>query len=503
VDAPSTAEVTGNNEAFFSNTAGLVSGIGSPIAANYATLEHNLWVLDGTRRIMPDEAPFEQPGYVSTVESDCSVVVTFPEVRQEPIRGITIDWSNDFGEYATRFRVDARLAGTTVASYTENSNKSVRSVVEYSMSEYDSLVVTPLEWSMPRRRRRIDMVFMGTILSFDKNNILSYTHEQTGDITSGSLPKNEIRFSLSNFDGMWNPSNALGYERYLAERQEVVVRYGLDVGGVVEWIPAGRFYLSGWTAPESGFEASFTARDVLEYMLNEEYIPSEEYGPSGEGLYYGYQIVDDVVSKLDLPKDFKIVIDSNVQGVDCMTGPPSGYTAAEMLQIIGNMGRSVFWQDRSGVLNLRALDDKISDYTIRQSLSYAHPNVEWAKPMKAISVSYGEESKYVYPCGRTGETQTVNNPFVENEEEARVLAEWIQKMIGSRQTVSGEFRADPRLDVFDVVSIESKYGEITPVVIESIRYEYTGSFRGTYSGRVVTGMAAVLGTFQLDYATLS
>lgn len=69
---------------------------------------------------------------------------------------------------------------------------------------------------------------------------------------------------------------------------------------------------------------------------------------------------------------------------------------------------------------------------------------------------------------------------------AEDMANWVKYILESRKTVSGEYRADPRLDVYDVVVVESKYGELSPVLITNIKYTFNGSFRGTYTGKIVS-----------------
>ena len=60
--------------------------------------------------------------------------------------------------------------------------------------------------------------------------------------------------------------NPGGLYRYLYERQEISVQYGMDIGNAVEWIDGGKFFLSGWTTPENGITASFDARDALSFL---------------------------------------------------------------------------------------------------------------------------------------------------------------------------------------------------------------------------------------------
>ena len=127
---------------------------------------------------------------------------------------------------------------------------------------------------------------------------------------------------------------------------------------------------------------------------------------------------------------------------------------------------------------------------ITSALSYSHPEVELSKPLKNVSVSYGDNKTFTFaqPLAQSGEVQTVGNPLVTTEAQASGIANWLVDTLKARQIVSGEYRADPRLDVFDVVTVESsKYGALTHVAITNIKYTYSGSFKATYTGRVLGG----------------
>ena len=160
-------------------------------------------------------------------------------------------------------------------------------------------------------------------------------------------------------------------------------------------------------------------------------------------------------------------------------------TYAEMVQKCANAAGCILRYDRNGVLYVEKFDNTLTDYTITQALSYSHPEVRLSKPLKQVSVDYGGENPYFLDVASTGEIQTVTNDYIYTENEAVSVAEWVSGVLKNRKTVSGEFRADPRLDLYDVVTVESKYGVLTPVVITSIKYSYNGSFRGSFTGRVL------------------
>lgn len=467
---------TGTGEAYFSRLSNAIAG---NEVKKYASCEHNLWSLDGSCEIMPDKAPYDN-GYVGNENGEGSVTLALPEVHNVAIPGVTITWGGAYGEYPRVFTVIAKRGDTVVAETTITDNTDPVSIVYLDIAGYDSVTVTVWEWCLPKHRVRMERVALGHILTMNKREILSYSHEQHGDLNSGEIPKNSIEFSIDNIDGRWNPSNPVGMEKYLSERQKVTVRYGMNVNGSVEWVPAGVFYISEWRAPSNGMEATFVARDVFEYLLNTPYT-----GIASGSLLL---LIEDAFAVANVPDDVDIVL-SNVLGDYTATVPVtenSVPTCAEVVQMCANAASCVVFQDRYGTLHIERLKTADSGYMIPSSTSYAHPEVELSKQLKSVSVSHGDNLSYVLPVGNAGETQTVSNPLVGNETQAAEVAAWVRDTLESRRTVSGEYRADPRLDLFDVVKVESKYGMIEPVAITHIKYTYNGAYAGSYTGRVIS-----------------
>ena len=372
--------------------------------------------------------------------------------------------------------------GNTVVKtkFVEN-NSSTTSLVDLQISNYNTIEVEAFDWCLPDRRFRVERIYLGHIMTFTKNEIFSYTHEQSGNLNSAELPKNSITFSVDNTDGRWNPNNPNGLERYLSERQRVTVRYGMEVNGNVEWIKGGTFFLSEWTAPANGMEASFVARDILEFYMYEEF-PSQPESALVDALEYAFSSGSSEIANNQME------IDPIINRYEASIG--EGYSRAEVIQMIANASCCVVKYDRNGVLHVVQLDKTPSGYVIPASAAYSYPETTLLKPLKEVSVSYGwdedNRQRVVLPVGSVGETQTVDNPLVTIPEQATLIALWVQNTLESRKTVSGEFRADPRLDLFDIVEVEGKYGVIAPVAIENIKYTYSGSFKATYSGRVIT-----------------
>lgn len=466
------SSISATDEADFSATD-LVIDEGTAAIPHYATMERNLWILDGTRGILPDLTPNLTPGYVSDDGTGASATITLPSVLESSFPGITVTWSNEFSEYPTRFNVVAKNGETVVASTTVTNNREVKTLVDMEMAGFDSVTVEPIDWCLPDRRVRLEKIVLGHDITFNKGDIVNYQHEQSGDILCGELPKNMIQFSVLNVDGRWNPSNPTGLWRYLSDRQKITARYGLDVNGTIEWIPAGVFYLSDWNAPANGLEATFEARDVFEYLLNTPY--------SGETTGTMSDLVTTALGGLVSEVSFTPEMTE-------LTGTlTSEYTAAEVIQMCANASCSSVYQNRSGGLAFKKWDTyAVGDYVIGTAMAYANPEITLSKPMRGISVTYANETpSFELALGTNGEIQTVKNELIGTIEQAVLLADWTRIVLESRQTISGEYRADPRLDLYDIVTVESKYGPILPVVITNIAYSYTGSFKATYHGRVI------------------
>lgn len=467
------ATITGTDEASISNTISALYDTTKSV--KYATNELNMWALDGTFTVASDEPPYADFGYISDIDSTGSVTVKLPEVHASATSGLTINWGGRLDEYPTAFTITAKNGDEVVYESTVTDNTEQVSAIFAKIQNYDSITITVHAWSIPHRRVRMEKITIGHILTFYKKDIFSYTHEQTGHLNSGELPKNSITFTLDNTDGRWNPNNPTGMEQYLSERQKLKVRYGLDIDGTVEWISAGTFYLSEWRVPNNGLEANFVARDIFEYLLNETYTG----GKSGTL----YNLILDAFDSAGVPDDFVPDLDSSLNNYSA-TIPEGEHTCAEIVQMCANAGGCVIFQDRESVLHIEPLSKVHTEAIIPLTLSYSHPEIELSKPLKNVAVSYGENT-YNLLVGSSGETQTVSNPLIGSEAQAEMIAEWVRDTIIARKTVSGEYRADPRLDVFDIVAVASKYGDLQNVALTSIKYTFNGSFRGEYKGRLL------------------
>lgn len=474
------------SEADVSDAAELVANT-DKTPEKYASLELGLWGLDGTFT-HTDGSP-EDPGYVSGQISDANggfasyptITIEFPSLQQTLIPGLTITWSGTYGQWATSYRVTAYNGSTQVARGVVTDNQDLVSTIFLSISGYSKIVIEVLKWSHPYCRARCSRIFLGVETVYRKTDLMGFEHSQSVDLLSASLPKNSITFKLRNEDNRWNPDNPTGNEQYLLEQQEIRVRYGMDIEGETEWIKGGTFWLSEWSTPSNGLEATFTARDLIEFM-------HEEYTGFRDGTLYA--IANMAFALAGLPRqdngDPRYVVSEKLKEYTTNFENDDTYTIVEVLQMVAHAGNAVFYQDRDGVVHIEPWDTKYSGVVIDQHISYAHPEYEFNKPLKAISVGYGEDQRTQITVSGRGEVQTVDNVMLRTQADAQRVGEKAREILESRKTISGEFRADVRLDALDPVIVTSKYAS-NIVAITDISYSTTGgAFKGKYTGRVVS-----------------
>ena len=481
------ATSTGTGEISFSNAASVVDAR-DKFPEKYAALEG--FGLDGTYEYF-DGSPVD-PGYTTAEMSDSTtafagiptITITFPSVRTAPIPGVTITWSEVFHEWATEFRVSAWVGSTLLAQKTVTGNTSLVSSVALEMVDYNKITIEILKWSLPYRRARCEAVFLGIRTIYTKADLMGYTHTQTADLLSATLPKNEITFRLRNEDQRWNPDNPKGVVQYLLTRQEIRVRYGMTVDGATEWIDGGTFWLSGWETPANGLEASFTARDALEFM-------NEEYTGPRSGTLYNIAVAAFQQAEIPLRDDgsLRYAVHEGLKAYSTdFSADDSQYTIAEVIQMAAHAGNCTLHQDSSGVVRVMPWSATYSGYIIDPWISYTHPEYVISKPLKAVSVGYGDNQQRAVVPTTTGygEVQTVDNVFLRTADDAIRVGKNTGELLLNRKVVSGEFRADARLEALDNIIVTSKYAS-NVVAVTEVSYSTTGgAFRGSYVGRVVS-----------------
>lgn len=491
--AQADAIASSSNQALFSNTLS-VTDLDSASLANYATGEPNLWVLDGSKLLVPSSEPYENAGYLSMdCVSDTNhpiITFSFSKTHSERIPGIIIVWSSALNEYAKSFKLTAYNGSELVATKQVDDNQSVESSVDFEISGYDSISLEILEWCIQGRRARVEQVEFGLRVQFSKADLLSYTHESKRDPISGQLSKDSVSFSVDNSEQRWNPVNPGGLYRYLYERQEISVQYGMDIGNAVEWIDGGKFFLSGWTIPANGITASFDARDALSFLQDSIY--------TGHTSGTLYQMCFDALELLDV-SGISYEISEELKNYSCdISSDASSYKNADILQLAANTAGMALYQSRDGVIHIERVPlvpvtrSGIEEISLLNSFKY--PEITFSTKIKNVSCKVGGESVF-YPAGASGNgaTQSINNPLVSKSvsSSAKNALTETYVLLSNRRKVNLEFRASPHIDALSFVRANHQFGYASNVLVTDAKYTFNGCFKGTMEGYMVESVSAL------------
>lgn len=483
-DAQRNAVATENEGSLWSNVAQITTELDKNYI-NFPTLELNNWILDGTEVLIDD--PIEgDTGFVSAVFSGEDgtfairpvITVSFDKVYEKTIPGVTVKWSSAYGQWAEEFAVRVYNGSDLVKEYLVVDNTEITSVATEDITGYDKIEIEIVKWCLPYARARIEEILAGIIKIYDKSNLMGYEHILSSDLLSLKLPENSIVFSLSNVSQEWNPDNPVGNVKYLIETQQINVRYGVKLADGIEWIRGGTFYMSGWDTPSNGITANFEANSLLDFM-------AANYVVSSTTLTLK-ALAEDALIQAELPVNsdgtVKWTIDDSLANITVTLPDDFKYTLAQVLQLCANAACCVIRIDRGGNVIVERMEETLTDYLIDQFVSYQNAEYNLSKPLKSVSVNDGMG---IAAGGSSGEVQKVENKLIQDATVAGDVAEWIKRILVGRKTLNGEYRADPRLEALDVITVKNKYATNT-VMVTDVKYTYNGVFRGKYEGRVVS-----------------
>lgn len=489
----------------FSNAENLTKEKDRPLV-KYATGELNLHVLDGSFTLPPSSEPYKDGGLISYgIVSDSNYPVIsfeFPKNTHKAFQpGITIVWSNSLDEYATDFIVrafgkdeesdDWGGSSYTVANVQGNKDVYCEIPADFTLKpdELWRFDITVKKWSIPNRRARVEWIFFGFKKVYDKKDIVSYTHTSSRDPISGQLSKDSIEFSLDNSDKKWDAINPKGMYKYLYERQPVNVRYGMEVDGEIQWINGGKYFLSEWSTPSNGLEASFVARDAFEFLMTSNY--------TGRKVGTLYQICYDALETTSSISNFYISEELKEYSTD-ISKESTSYKNSDILQLAANAAGMALYQTRDGQIRIERVNMVASSedeiYEISIINNYQWPEIIFASKVKNVSCNVnGTEHVYPESSNIEGVTQTVSNELLTEAmlKKSKNSITEAYAVLANRKKVELEYRASPHIDAFDHVRFNHNYGYASNVFVTESKYQYTGCFKGTLSGYILSDVSSV------------
>lgn len=511
VDSHTDASAIVTSEASFSKKAQIFNQV-REMSGKLATFEHNYWKLDGSFSLppKPEETGFEvgwwsnalcgQDGrfgnYVEPLsflsfgsfaslfddlpldEFPQSVTVNF--TKEHSSIGITITFDPLTNEYAEEFTIDVydNLDGL-IHSELVTGNTLTKYILEQNLSNYRKVVITITKWGTGYRRARITEVDFGIITEYTGNELINVNVLEELDPISNTVTSNELKFTVDNQDKAFNILNPNGIYPYLQRRQKVTPYMGVEkANGLTEYVKMGVYYLNEWKSNEGTLTASFTARDIMDVLVQDDFAGNTY---TSKTLYY---IAEEILTAAGIT-DYSI--DTALQSI-IVSGSIAKMKYREALQLVAIAGTAVIYSDReNGQLVIEQLSNTALEETIDFDNVYNPPEIKLDVLVNTIYIDSGSAT-YTYvdpqkPADEQTLSVSIKNTLITNSTHANTVAAWILAEYKKRFLYEINWRMNPALEVGDIVTVEDEFGENKTVRITKQEFEYAGYLTGKTSGK--------------------
>lgn len=378
--AQKTAQITSNVTEWSKLPTGndLIEGV-------YATYEQNFFRADGEMMFPPETwAMYQGAASADLIDPNVqnSAAITFTFDSNCDIRGLTLKFYDD--AIPLEFTVtNGKVAGTHSYVYDpddvdEHGNWWCES--EFMDSDYITIIPTRLKGGT--QRFRIQRILFGVGFYFSDKDLLSTSFTNTVSHLSDKLPSKTFSFTIDNTSRKFSADDPHSFVHFLQEQQEVDFDYGRELpDGTIETIKGGKTYLKTWTTDEQ--KATFTSVGYIEFM---------------DSTYYKGQIYPVYYTLYDIAEMvFQDAGITNYSIDECLLehlahNPLPVEKHKNLLQLIANAGRCIFYEDRDGTFTIAPSLEGSESHNVGYRLDYSDllstPSVGTTEFVKNVVCQY-------------------------------------------------------------------------------------------------------------------
>lgn len=245
------------------------------------------------------------------------------------------------------------------------------------------------------------------------------------------------------------------------EGKEFLLQIGMDIDSVEEYIPIG-YFTAGKSSKNEG-QIEFTAYDRM--MQTER--PFSMDGTTTDTI----SVLKKIEEITKVP-----VVTSGLSSISMSV--PKGYSCREVLSYVAQMYASFAVCNRQGQIEIHTYED--SKYTVdtgRYWDNFEHNDYLFTVDKLTCYTGQDKDGNSIsISSGSGARTISFLNPFMTQS----VLDNVFQKLKGfSYMPGSLKLLGDPRIDVWDIITVEDLSGESYKVPVMKLEWEYDGGL--TYS----------------------
>lgn len=221
-----------------------IADIRNYTSTTIATLEENLWILNGS--FINPTAGRKYNGYISNSMSDAEGVFEVnPTIDIQLLTSSYIEYFTLILNPAiktgypkqiklTCFDVAGQIIGKEVIRNIEEETALPNLQYELKLNDVSKLTLEFIGTVTPYRRMRISSVMFGKVLTLDQNEIISADYTDKCSYVPDSIPSRTFSFDLNNYSKKYNIDNPDNGYVDLDRRTKVMMRNGYNIAGYIE-----------------------------------------------------------------------------------------------------------------------------------------------------------------------------------------------------------------------------------------------------------------------------
>ena len=478
VDAADVAQVLSDTEsAPFTNLSQTHDRITNN-SKKLATLEKNLWKLDGTFEIPSKWEHNGECGWWSEPISDENgAFSTIPHLTYlfdtpQASNGFTLVFDTKAKEILSDFTITTYLDDEMINSVSVTNNTDDIRVVNCPSHGYNKLVIALEKTRNPNRRARLTEVVFGYLQRFDKQKIVDMKLTEETSLYMQSLPSKSLSVTIDNSDKAYNVLNPTGIYRFLQQGQGINAQLSLNG----ESVSMGRFYFNNAQANDDALTATINAYDLI-YRMDQ---ATFDWGTSGtwtilEAVQTILSVYDNTIS-INIPSE----IGNRIIG-KCI---PKGTLIREALRLTAQAAKTHLYINRLDELTARDLSPIDSQDSLHKDNMLSWGKAKDTGLINCVEIkvqdefSSNDEITYTATNQQLGETLgllRIYNPLVLDSS----VAEWMLSLLGNRNQYELTAMSNPVRQIGDGIQISDLYGGENYAIVTKQQFCYDGSLLST------------------------
>ena len=428
------------------------------MTAKYASLEYNLFLLDGSFALYPEHLAGIQTGWQSGELSGQDGVFASPPwleftfAEPQTSYGFTLIFDDKLvTDYPAEVKTTVYHASGQIIDSKTTTPAGYEHVVDLPSQDYSKVRFEFLKTNRPFRRVRLCEAVFGVIYAYHRGNIESATVQLAASPWAENLPSGQVSAVVNNQDKLYNMVNPTGVYAYLQDGQ--YMDYEFRVGGLA--VSMGRLYFTTAQSEDGGLTAEITFSDWL-YALDD-----IQYNQGESGTWTLGEAVTAILAAAG--SQHEAIYEAGLEQIVIRKCIPQKTSCREALRLSAQAAMATCYVDRDNKLKFvrAAIGEKTDEWT--RNVLYDEAQIKIGELYNVVKLTvrdeYNEGAETVYTAKNVSEGDyervfDVQNPLVQD---GQTVADWLLGWLQRRTNYDVTYRGNPALDLLDTVQIDDVY----------------------------------------------